>query len=690
MRKLTSMIIIILFLLTTIAYAENHEEDRIDQILDTYDSLDQRPDTQGALPDDYADYKMELKDFDDRRMMIAREMMNSDDRQNYMREGNFRDFRDEFKGMPFPEENYEQIGPGISRPPEMWRERFESFKSEDEDEKPWFAPQQFKGKGQEFEQRRKMMEEKGFNEFTPESMMDEIMIFSHQQINPKKDLRELMIKKIKEVAADEQQCHDSEQLVEKLYLQFDQEINDFKQQCRDMNNGLATCRERMIKVCEMRSQGFDRGMDPMMSQCPPNKEKMIQTCLEGSARDGDERCEQEWELNQEQIKYACQSSENCDEDRFIQSCMNSHGFKGFDQEYREEDRRGSYGQREGYDEREERYDERPRFEDRERYQERGDNSHNQMVEQQENDQAQEREEVSNKPSQDISGEDKTDTIIETLTTVTGNAIYENEGMKDSCQQRWKREKERCEEQRAHCSKDSYLKLCMKRANPGMEDTDEIQRYHCQRNINERMPMMERFCSMKLELGTNCKEQAERMCTNFAQQAEQCQKQFDEEALRTMLRRAIEYHCKLKTSDDEELAEESDVRMVKQMMDLMEEEVPEDDLEMKMTDMLTVMDEGKALEQAEQQKPFWYKLRRFFGLLEEQEKQREISAVHEIRQNIQDLDERIADLTAIMAELDKDITKQKLQEQISKLELQKNRLKKQEHKLARLQKTSELT
>ncbi len=670
MKKLTIITIFFLFLLANLTYAENHEEDRVDQILDTYNSLDQRPDTQGAMLDEFVDYKMESKEFDDRRMMMNR-------------------------NMPFPEDNYEQIGRGISRPPEMWRQRFESFKSEKRAEKSWFAPQQLKGKEQDSEQRRKMMEEQDFKEFSPESMMAEMMPFSNQLINPRKDLRERMIKKIKEAAADEEQCRDSQKLVEKLYTELDQEINDLKQQCKSMDDVITTCRERMTKVCEMRLQGFDRGIDPMMSECPLNKEKMIQACLEGSSREGDQRCEQEWEVNQDKIRYACEGSQNCDEDRFIQSCINSNDFKGLKRDYRKEDRRGSYSQRKGYDEQEERYDERePRFEDRERYQERGDSFHDQIVEQPENDQEQdiereerqEREEVSNEASQDISGEDKTDAVVETLTAVTGNAIYENEDMKDSCRQRWKMEKERCEEQSAHCSKESYLKLCMKRANLGVDDTGEIQRYHCERNINDRMPMIERFCSMKSEFGMDCEQQAEQMCSNFVQQAQQCQEQFNEEELKTMLQRAVAYHCKLKISDSEELIQESDVFMVKQMMDLMKEELPEEDLQLEMTEMLTIMDEGKTLEQAEQQKPFWYKLRRFFGLLEEQEKQREAAALHEIRQNIKDLDERIADLTAIMSELDSELTQQRLQEQITKLELQKNRLKKQEDKLRRLQKT----
>lgn len=623
MKKLITMLLIIIFLFVNLVVAENHDQDYVD------------------------DYKQDYREYNNRGSMMRDTMM-----RNYQLGRNeLRDFRE----MPFRDDmpldrQFDQQPDRASwfemqksREKEHWGEKQQQIEQLRQ-RNPWMSSDR---DNRQFEDMDKMMEERNFDQFSD----------FNTAINPRKDIREIMMKELKTAVSDEQQCNNPEQLVERLYAQLTEEISELKTSCNKMDEMMGTCRERMTEMCEQRSQGFNRGMDPMMSQCPPDKEKMIQLCLKGSAQEGDQRCEQEWEINQDQIKYTCEGSQECDEDRFMRSCMNNNGFNGFERHSREEERRDDFGQRE------------------ERYEERDDTRRD----------VEEREQETT--PENLQREDlQQDKMVETLTAVTGDVIYENEGMKDSCQQRWNGEKERCGEQKAHCSKQSYLELCMKRANPGMDNPDEIRRYHCERYAQGQMPMMMRFCAMKSEINRGCNEQAEQTCKQMSQQAQQCQEQFSEKELKIMLKRAIDYNCKLKTADIEELPEGSDVYSVKQMMELMRQEFPddqEDELETEMTGLLTVIDEGKELEQAEENKPLWYKFRRFFGFLEEQEKQREVSALSEIQENIGDLQERIEDLTAIMQELDSKATQERLQIQIDKLGQQKQRLEKQADKLAKL-------
>ncbi len=381
-------------------------------------------------------------------------------------------------------------------------------------------------------------------------------------------------------------CNNIDVKINEIYIKIAAKA---KKRCEKTATLAEKCTENREEICSKRNMQI-QGINPAFNSCPINKEKMIEICIKGSAKDTDQKCEMEWQQDKDKFQDECKSiNYECTEESYIQSCSLKYN-EQYANSYKEGDQKIDYN--------------------------------------------------------------------------------------EVCKKQWQNVKTHCEDMTASCDKQKYIKRCMKRANPEANSVDEARKINCEKNIKDQYQLLEQNCKMQSIQTKKCTEMMEKKCEMLKKENQKCNNNGDE--FKAMIKKKIESQCrliKLQTGEYNQNEQNNNPFVNKLMQVLEQNKVPKETYAPTINNIIDAADEVKKVETSEQSKQFFYKLRRVFGFLKQEEKQKEAEEYQIINNNSDKLEQQITTLTEIMNTLENKQQKDALNKQIELLKEQQQELKK---------------
>lgn len=397
-----------------------------------------------------------------------------------------------------------------------------------------------------------------------------------------------------------QQCANPEKIADIVIEKVKAKIGEISNVCKDMEEEELKCKEEVESHCTMFGQpdtsyAIDElhKLEILSGSCPLNKEAIIDACILRSKQNADDRleyaeknCKNQWNSYEKQNSEQCERSQEsmiCDENKYIESCLDKYGVNEDDFEetcpdlssiqkpYCEngylKEKRNDNNCITGY----ECFYEQKQCSLTEEEAERisseciGRNGKPERIYQNEclaevkchefqcpYTEAQADQKESECVSLNMRFEERRegDCIVEincypNEEGMTGNTVAFNsyEDYKRKCEDEWNYQKQSCTKMTQCPEEDSYIQECIASDRKNIENDMANAKMHCDVNSMVQIKHMERQCARMDAERQRCSNEGSSRCQAMQGLASECKSKVTEENFRNFIVREAEKRCK---------------------------------------------------------------------------------------------------------------------------------------------------